>query len=102
MRKMSYEFRAKLSSGEVEWKHAINFRNCIHDPLFDAPDDTCIPDFVTPLELHLILGLSNKILSLLNDEWLNLFGVEVFTSKWCDKNNIHHLEYRGKDLNGPY
>ena len=98
---MSREFREKLSSGEVEWKHAMNFENCVNEPLFDAPDDTCVIDLIPIPELHLMLGIVNKILSLLNDEWSKLSGIEDRAYKWCDKNNIHRLDYRGKDLNGP-
>ena len=54
-----------------------------------------------PPKLFLMLGITNRILSLLNDEWSKLSGIEDRAYKWCDKNNIHRLEYRGKDLNGP-
>ena len=101
IRKMCREFRAKLESGEASWDDAKNYENCVNLPLFDGPDDTYILDLIPIPELHLLLGITNKILALLNDKWSKISGVENRAYKWCDENNIHRLEYRGKDLNGP-
>ena len=101
IRKLSHEFREKLSSGEALWKDAMKYENCINEPLFDHGDETFILDLIPIPELHLFLGITNKILSLLNDKWSQLTGVQDRAYKWCDENYIHLLEYGGKDLNGP-
>ena len=37
---MSQEFNEKLSSGEIEWKDAVDYYGCVHEPLFNGPEDT--------------------------------------------------------------
>uniref|UniRef100_A0A1I8I628 Arf-GAP with coiled-coil, ANK repeat and PH domain-containing protein 2 n=2 Tax=Macrostomum lignano TaxID=282301 RepID=A0A1I8I628_9PLAT len=41
---------------------AANFKNCVHDPLTDLPDDTEVLTIVPPMELHLMLGITNRLL----------------------------------------
>ena len=101
IRQKSREFRQKLESGEVTWEDAKNFESCVHEPLFDAPDQTLILDLIPIPELHLMLGITNKILKLLDEKWSKLSSIENRAYKWCDEYHIHRLEYRGKDLNGP-
>ena len=98
---MCRDFQSKLNSGEVTWDDAKHFENCVIEPLFDAPDSTNILDLIPIPELHLFIGIVNRILSLLNDKWSKISGIKDRAYQWCDKNNIHRLDYRGKSLNGP-
>ena len=70
------EFREKLESGEVLWKDAKNFENCVNEPLFDAPDDVYILDLIPIPELLLMLSIIDKILALLDEKWSKLSGIK--------------------------
>ena len=41
----------------------------IHEPLFDAEDDIEILDLIMIPELHLHIGIVNKLIQVLNDKW---------------------------------
>lgn len=101
IRKNSRELRAKLESGEVSWMNAKEFENCVNLPLLNASDETYILDLIPIPELYLLLSICNKILALFDAKSSKLSNIENRSYKWCDQNNIHPLEYRGKDLNGP-
>ena len=74
----------------------MNYENGVNDPLFDHPDNTFILDLIPIPELHLFLGITNKVLSLLNDKWSLLTGVQDMAYKWCDENYIHVLNIEEK------
>ena len=69
----------------------MDFENCIHEKLFDTPDDTETLDLVPIPELHLMLSIVNKLLALLDEKWLKLSGIKNHAYKLCDLNNIHCL-----------
>ena len=50
-------------------KDAMDFYNCIEEPLFNLPDDTYIWDILPLFELHLRLGFINNLVKELNDKW---------------------------------
>ncbi|CAB4066255.1 unnamed protein product [Lepeophtheirus salmonis] len=45
---------------------AKDFKNCVHEPLFDLPSDTLTEDVLVLRELYLLLGAGNKLLDALN------------------------------------
>ena len=98
---MARDFREKLDKGEIEWKHTINFYNSVNQPLFDLPDSAIILHFLPIPELHLFIGIMNKIISLLNDKWSKISGIPDRFYKWAEKNHIQSLNYRDKSFNGP-
>ena len=81
--------------------HAKDFYNCIHEPLFDLPDDTHIMDIMPLPELHLMLGCVNGLLTELNKKWSEKTKIENPVWKFCDKEGIKKITYRGFALEGP-
>ena len=60
----------------------------MHDPLIAGDDDIEILDLLMIPELHIHIGLVNRIVRIINDKW----GDNEFY-KWCDLKNIHSLKY---------
>ena len=69
---MSQEFNEKLTSGEIQWRDAVDYFGCVHEPLFNGPEDTPIIYLVPPDELHLMLRITNKIIVLLKWQVIKL------------------------------
>ena len=67
-----------------------NFMNCIKKPLLYGPNDMEILDIIPPPELHLMLGIINKIFDSLNKLWGNNFAI-----KWAQENGIVRSNYQG-------
>ena len=93
---MAKEFRQKLKNKEIEWKHAKDFYNSINQPLFDSDNSTIILFLIPPPELHLFIGIVNRIVSLLNDKWSATSGISDRFYKWAEENNIQRLNYHDK------
>lgn len=81
--------------------HAKDFYNCIHEPLFDLPDETLIMDILPLPELHLMLGCVNGLLTELNKKWSEKSNIENPVWKFCDREGIKKITYRGFALEGP-
>ena len=75
---------------------AKDFFNAVHPPLFHGPDDTLILDLIPIPELHVMLGIVNKIFDGLNLAWGDNQAYD-----WAYKNNIKRVAYRGGSMNGP-
>ena len=95
------DFRQKLDNKEIVWEDAKKFYNCINQPLFDLPDSTEILFLIPPPELHLFIGIVNKIISLLNEKWSKVSNIPDRFYKWAEQNHIQRLSYRDKSFNGP-
>ncbi len=93
--------RAKELVGQFDkagrpWKKAMKFQNSVNKPLLQGPPDTLILDLLPPPELHLMLGVVNKIFDKLNEEW-----GEDRAYVWGKSKNIVRAGYRGGSLEGP-
>ena len=62
---------------------------CIHAPLLDGDEDIEILDLIMIPELHLHLGMVNRISRALNEKW----GSNLFY-RWCTEKNINVKDYR--------
>ena len=62
---------------------------CIHPPLLDGDEDMEILDLIMIPELHLHLGMVNRIAHVLNERW----GENLFY-RWCAEKNIFVKDYR--------
>ena len=82
-------------------KDAMDFFNCIEEPLFNLPDETYIWDILPLFELHLRLGLINNLVTELNQKWSSCTGVPDPFWNFCDTNGIKKSTYRGNALEGP-
>lgn len=64
-------------------KNAKNYKNCINLPVFTGDENTRILEIIPPPELHLMLGVMNKIVNHMQgefsketNEWTNLCNVQ--------------------------
>ena len=71
-------------------KKAQLFKNCINLPLLNGTDDQFIVDLLPPPELHLHLGITNKLFDTLNERVGNN---KIF--EWANQKNIVRAQYRG-------
>lgn len=70
-------------------KNSKNFKNCINPPLFEGDHDEQIIEFIPPPELHLMLGVVNK----LYDHMLLEF--EEDSIKWAKLCNVERKTTHG-------
>ena len=75
---------------------AKNFCNAIHPPLFKGDDALLILDLLPIPELHIMLGIVNRIFDDLNKKWGDDQGYD-----WASKNNIPRVSQQGGSMNGP-
>lgn len=85
----------KFERDGAPWKDAKHYKSCVYQPLFDQPDLTFILDLIPPPELHLLLGVVNRIFDELNKLWGNNLAYA-----WAKSRNIIRAEYRGGGLEG--
>ena len=71
------------------------YENCVQMPLLEGPDSALVLDLIPPPELHLMLGVVNKIFDSLNEEW-----GEDRAYEWGAKNYIIRTSYRGGSMEG--
>ena len=76
-------------------RRAQQFQNCVDMPLLEGPDTTLVLDLIPPPELHLMLGVVNRIFDKLNDSW-----GEDRAYKWGIENYIVRAAYRGGSMEG--
>lgn len=91
IRKLSSDY----SSAGCPLRRAAEFMNCIHPPLIDADDSELVLNIIPPPELHLMLGISNKLFDELNAAW-----GDNNAYKWGARYNIFRVDYRGGSLLG--
>ena len=100
-RQNAIQFRTKLDAGEIEWKDCVDYFNCCNEPLFNGPEGAPIIFIIPPDELHLMLRITNRLITLLNDQWSAVSGVKDRLYVWLEKNNVQRQDYRDRSLNGP-
>ncbi|PAA56542.1 hypothetical protein BOX15_Mlig006248g1 [Macrostomum lignano] len=82
------------SAGRV-WSRAKQFMNCVNLPLLAGDDDEEVLMLLPPPELHLLLGISNKLLDSLNEAWGEDRGFA-----WLQSYGIVRAGYRGGTMEG--
>ena len=68
---------------------------CIHGGAIDADDDLEVLDVLMIPELHIFIGIVNRLVRALNDK-LGDDGYEDRFYKWCDKNYILYTGFHSK------
>ena len=74
-------------------KKMMAFKNVIHSCLLDYDDKELVLDVVPPPELHLLMGVVNKIVDLLIKVWPGVLD-------WCRSKGITRHGYQGGGLDG--
>ena len=100
IRKNSQDYlnnRKKLSNGKYD--SAAPYKNCIAAPLIDYEDETLVLDWIPPMELHLLLGIFNRIYDHL-DKTLETSGTSVRAKDWSDQLYITRRHYHGGQFIG--
>ncbi|PAA90668.1 hypothetical protein BOX15_Mlig012066g1 [Macrostomum lignano] len=91
IRQFAQQFQA---AGQVRAK-AKNFKNCVNMPLLPGDDDKEVLMLLPPPELHLLLGVSNRLLDKLNEAWGANRAFE-----WAHQHGIIRADYRGGMMEG--
>ena len=68
-------------------------------PLIDYEDETLVIDFIPPMELHLMLGIVNRLYDHL-DKALEKSGASVRAKDWSDQLYITRRHYHGGQFIG--
>jgi hypothetical protein len=79
----------------ANFKDAKHYKSCVNEPLFDQPGDTLMIELMPPPELHLMLGIVNRIYDALNE----VAGANQ-AYEWGEKHNIIRSQHRGGGLEG--
>ena len=63
-------------------KSAAKFKNCVSEPMLDGKDHERTINKIAPPELHLHLGIVNRLVEVLNERWVILTTNEDNFYKW--------------------
>lgn len=74
-------------------KNMMAFKNVIHSCLLEYDDEQLVLDVIPPPELHLLMGVVNKILDLVIKVWPEVLD-------WCRSKGITRHGYQGGGLDG--
>ena len=80
--------QAFQNSGQP-WNKAKNYKNCVNLPLIPGEDEEFLLDLVPPPELHIMLGVVNKLLDELNTLWGNNRAYAWSHAKLICRENYH-------------
>ena len=78
---------------------AKSHKSCIAQPLFKYEDEYLIIDIIPPMELHLILGIVNRLYDFM-DRDLAAAGMTVTAKDWSDLLCISRRHYHGGQFIG--
>jgi hypothetical protein len=70
----------------------------VKQPLLDWPDDACTLEAVPPMELHLLLGLVNRLYDELDQRIFRIDGISA--QQWADTLSVRRSPYHGSQFNG--
>ena len=75
-------------------KSAAKFKNCVNEPLVAGENHELIIDIIYIPELHIHLGIVNRLVRELNDRWEKNEGAGKNPFyKWAEKMNIQSEGY---------
>ncbi len=73
---------------------AKNFFNCVHKPLFNEDHEMKILDIIPPMQLHLLLGVTNTLFKAVERK------SPTIAKKWLAEIGVEQNPYHGGDFNG--
>ncbi|PAA78421.1 hypothetical protein BOX15_Mlig010790g22 [Macrostomum lignano] len=76
------------------------FHNCIRQPLLNWPDSSNTLEAVPPMELHLLLGLVNRLYDELEQRLTALGPDGVRAAQWAEALHVRRSPYHGSQFNG--
>ena len=79
---------------------AAPFKSCQHDPLIDMPDSTVILDILPPMELHLLLGIVNRLFNELDLLLKAIPGSKVCANDWSQACGLVRPKLHGGEFPG--
>ena len=86
-----------MSNGK--YSSAASYKNCVAAPLIALEDAILVLDFIPPMELHLMLGIVNRLYDHL-DKALETSGSSVRAKDWSDQLSINRRHYHGGQFVG--
>ena len=100
------EWHSKFVSAGSKTKNAKNFKSVVNRPLLKGPDDMMILKMINIPELHLYLGLGNKIFDECHTKTIELKAAGLMRQtlyQWANAPpcNIVRVNYHGGQLEGP-
>ncbi|CAL4159181.1 unnamed protein product, partial [Meganyctiphanes norvegica] len=78
---------------------AKEFKSCVAKPLFNYDDELLVLDLVPPMELHLLLGVVNRLYDYM-DKALAAAGMSVTSKDWSDMLFLSRRHYHGGQFIG--
>ena len=78
---------------------APKFKNCINKPLVSGSSCLSILDLIPPMELHLMLGVVNRLFTTLSDA-LREAGSSMTADDWAKELGISRSTYHGGQFEG--
>ena len=100
IRKYAQEYqshRSTLSRGK--YSSAAPYKNCIAAPLIEYEDNVLVLDVIPPMELHLMLGVVNRLYDYL-DKALEESASSIKAKDWADLLYIERRHYHGGQFIG--
>jgi hypothetical protein len=79
---------------------AVQFKNCVRQPLLTLPDDATVLEAVPPMELHLLLGIVNRLFEELEIRLNSLLDCQQFVSSWLNELGLRRPQHRRDSFNG--
>ena len=79
---------------------AAEFMNCVQLPLLDLMDNTLVTDIIPPIELHLMLGIVNKLFDELDSRLRAAAGCGMQAADWAQRLNLRKPQIQGGQYAG--
>lgn len=79
---------------------AAGFKSCVHPPLLDQPDGIRVIDVIPPMELHLSLGIVNRLYKELDAKLCELPSCSMRAEDWAKRLSIHQSPHHGGQFAG--
>ena len=79
---------------------AAPYKGCQHDPLVALKDSAVIIDVLPPMELHLLLGIVNRLFNHLNDILIQIPGNTMTAEDWSTECALVRPKLHGGEFNG--
>ena len=87
----------QLQTGRTQ--PAADYDNCVNPPLLPGADEELVIDLLPPMELHLLLGVANRLVQHL-EEKLRGTGHQQLLDTWLSKLGLSRPAYHGGQFEG--
>ena len=94
-----YQEAAKTHSGSTKLSAAA-YKSCQHEPLWELDDSTVIIDVLPPMELHLLLGIVNRLCNHLIQVLKQIPDNIVSAEDWSAACGLVRPKLHGGEFNG--